>query len=177
MRCFVAIDINDSLRQKIVNLQKELAPLFIGKLVEPENLHFTLKFLGEIHDEQVNDVKIALAGIANNFEKFDIDIIGIGAFPSKGYVRVVWIGAPKLFNLQKAVCDSLESFGKEKDITPHLTIARVKNVKDKKMLAEFFRKHENINLGTLAITNIKLKKSTLVATGPIYEDVDGYDLR
>ncbi len=176
MRCFVAIDINDPLRQRLINLQKELAPLIIGNLVEPENLHFTLKFLGEINDEQVNDVIGNLSDIANNFEKFSIDLAGIGAFPSKSYIKVLWVGAPRLFNLQKAVCGSLESFGKERDITPHLTVARIKNVKDKNRLTEFFRKYENINFGTLTVSNIKLKKSELAAKGPIYEDVAAFDL-
>ena len=116
-----------------------------------------------------------LADIASNFEPFSVDLAGVGAFPSKSYVRIIWVGAPKLFNLQKAVADGLESFGKEKDITPHLTIARVKNVKDKNGLNDFFSKHENTDLGALAISDIRLKKSTLGVNGPIYEDVAVFD--
>ncbi len=170
-RCFVAVDIDDALRQRIVNLQREIEPLIIGKTVEKGNLHFTLKFLGEIDDTQIDDVKKALSDIASNFEKFNVDLISVGAFPNRNYIRVIWIGAPKLFNLQKSVADSLESFGKKRDITPHLTIARVNNVKDKNGLNDFFSKHENTAFGTLAISNIKLKKSILAPTGPVYEDV------
>lgn len=176
MRCFVAVDINDVLRQRVINLQKELMPLIVGKHVEPENLHFTLKFLGEINEKQIEDVKKALSDIANNFEKFNVDLIGVGAFPNRNYIRVIWIGAPKLFNLQKTVCDALESFGKESDVTPHLTIARVNNVKDKNGLNGFFSKHENTAVGALATSNIKLKKSILTGSVPVYEDIAVFGL-
>mgnify|MGYP001578048506 CR=1 FL=1 len=176
MRCFVAVDIDDILRQKMINLQKDVMPFIIGNPVEPENLHFTLKFLGELDDSQIGDIKKTLSDISGNFEKFDVDITGIGAFPNKNYVKVVWVGAPKLFNLQKAVADSLESFGQEHDIIPHLTLARVKNVNNKSGLLDTIEKYENMHFGTLSVTNIKLKKSELAANGPIYEDVVAYYL-
>ena len=176
-RCFIAVDIDDALRQRIVNLQREIEPLIIGKIVEPENLHFTLKFLGEISDKQIDDVKKVLSDIASNFQPFTIDLVGVGAFPNKNYVKIVWAGAPKLFNLQKPIADSLESFGKDHDVIPHLTLARVKNVKNKNDLAGFMKRHENTVFGTMAISNIKLKKSILAPTGPVYEDVAVFGLQ
>ena len=67
-------------------------------------------------------------------------------------------------------------FGQEKDIIPHLTVARVKNVKDKSRLSEFMKRHENTHFGTLAISNIKLKKSVLKPSGPVYEDIAVFNL-
>jgi 2'-5' RNA ligase len=76
-----------------------------------------------------------------------------------------------LFNLQKTIADGLESFSEERDVIPHLTLARVKNVKNKNDLSGLMKRYENTVFGTLSVSNIKLKKSTLALKGPVYEDV------
>ncbi len=93
MRCFVAVDIDENLKDKIINIQKELATLGNMKLVEKQNLHFTLKFLGEINERTIKEVMNKLESIAKQTQSFTINIQGMGAFPSLDYIRVVWIGA------------------------------------------------------------------------------------
>ncbi|MDI6720828.1 MAG: RNA 2',3'-cyclic phosphodiesterase, partial [Candidatus Aenigmarchaeota archaeon] len=106
MRCFIAVDIPDHLKLKITELQEQLVGYDI-KLAEPENLHFTLKFLGEIDDPD----KIAQRlGFLKNKNSFDIHLKGVGAFPSEKFIRVIWIGVEngeKIINLQKSIDDSL----------------------------------------------------------------------
>ena len=173
MRYFVAIDVNDQVKERIVKLQQELSALIDGPLTPPQNLHFTLKFLGELNTTQVDNVSKILSHLT--YTPLNINLTSVGTFPSSTFVRVVWVGAPELYNLQKAVCDALISFGKEESIIPHLTIARVTNVKNKENLNAFLKRHENMGFGTFTVSALKLKKSTLTAGGPIYEDVTRYD--
>ncbi|MFH0832151.1 MAG: RNA 2',3'-cyclic phosphodiesterase [Candidatus Aenigmatarchaeota archaeon] len=165
MRCFVSIDVDSRLKEAAINLQNQI-PGDV-KLVEPENLHFTLEFLGEISNASV--IEERLAKIAGEFEPFIINIRGIGVFPDMNYIRVVWLGAEELSNLQSAV--------NPKEATPHLTIARVRSVKDKEALKAFIEKHKDIDIGQMLVDKIKLKKSTLTPSGPIYEDIRVFELR
>lgn len=176
MRCFIAVDIDEPLRQKLAELQKGLAG-FDVKLVEKENLHFTLKFLGEIDEQRLEEVKSRIRQLATGFSPFEIEIKGMGAFPSLNYIRVVWIGAKELFTLQKAVADSVEDlFGKEREVTPHLTIARIRSAQDKVELKKLVEKNRDMEIGRMAVSEIKLKKSTVMRSGPVYEDVEAFKL-
>jgi|SRR3989338_2825619 len=193
MRCFIAADLDPALRQKVVELQKELVGLD-AKLAKPENLHFTLKFIGEASEGTVNKVKDLLGKLVAEWEPFEIGISSIGVFPSKKFIRVVWIGAkshspkgtePSLFNLQSAINQALaEFFKKEKpgqndakrQSTIHLTIARVRSQKYIDEIIKFAKKHENTWIGNMRIDRIKLKKSTATNKGPVYEDVEIFEL-
>lgn len=141
MRCFVAVDLNPKLTQKIEWLQKELAGLDT-KLIEPENLHFTLKFLGEVDEGIVNKVKSVLQSLAANQETFNVNIAGIGAFPSEKFIRVVWIGGPELANLQSATNQALSDLFEKEKPTPHLTIARVRSQNHLPEIIEFINRHQ-----------------------------------
>ena len=172
MRCFVAVDLPNELKTQVINIQKQLAGIGDVKLVEPENLHFTLKFLGEITEQQTEKVKAILANVSSSFTPFQINMRNLGAFPSLNYIRVLWIGAPLLYSLQKTIDDSLSNeFLKEKEITPHLTLARVKSAAGKEKLADFIKINESIEIGSMVVDKIKLKKSALTPSGPIYEDI------
>ncbi len=184
MRCFVAVDLNTELKQKVLELQKELAGLDT-KLVEPENLHFTLKFLGEVDEWIVNRVKGILKELVSGQNRFEIEITGTGVFPNEKFIRVVWVGAPKLTNLQAATDNVLaELFKKEKpkqhdakrQSVVHLTIARVRSQNHKEDIMGFVKRHERTEIGKMAVREIKLKKSTVTNKGPIYEDLEIYEL-
>lgn len=184
MRCFVAVDLDQDLRDKVVDLQKELAGLDT-KLVEPENLHFTLKFLGEVDEGVVNKIKGLLMKLAAGEEPFKIDVGGVGVFPSEKFIRVVWLGAPELTNLQVDVNESLFSLFKKE--TPkqndakrqsvvHLTLARVRSQKYEDEILEFTGRNKNIKIGRMQVKNIKLKKSNVTMNGPVYEDVEIFEM-
>lgn len=176
MRCFVAVDVEEGLKDSIINLQKQLAG-FDAKLVEKENLHFTLKFLGEVDPKRLEEAKDRIKRIAGGFGPFEIDVHGVGAFPSLNYVHVVWIGAGKLFDLQKAVDGCLaDMFGREKEITPHLTIARIRSARNKAGLKAFVEKHKEMEMGRMTVKDLRLKKSTLTRSGPVYEDIEVFRL-
>ena len=175
MRCFIAIDISEEVRKEIARIEDEIKSLEdISKLriVEPKNLHLTLKFLGEIDDKQVNKVKESLKKV--KIEKFKVKLNKLGVF-TPSYIKVVWIDiAPdkEIKELHERIDESLHKIGikKDKGFESHITLARVKYVKDKK---RFMERIKNIKPKQIEfeIKNFILKKSTLTSNGPIYEDI------
>ncbi|AEH25138.1 RNA 2',3'-cyclic phosphodiesterase [Pyrococcus yayanosii] len=182
MRAFIAIDVADNVRSAIVRAQE-----FIGtkdakiKFVEPENLHITLKFLGEITEEQAEEIKAILSRIAAKFKKHEVRVRGIGVFPNPNYVRVIWAGVEndeQIRAMAREIDEALAKLGfkRDKEFVAHVTIGRVKFVKDKLGLAEKLRALANEDFGTFRVEAIELKKSTLTPKGPIYETLARFEL-
>ncbi|MFA4647849.1 RNA 2',3'-cyclic phosphodiesterase [Pyrococcus kukulkanii] len=182
MRAFIAIDVSEEVRDAIVRAQD-----FIGtkeakiKFVERENLHITLKFLGEITQEQAEEIKKILAEIAKRHKKHEVRVKGIGVFPNPNYVRVIWAGVENDEGI-KAIAQDIErelsklGFKKDKEFVAHVTIGRVKFVKDKLGLAMKLKELANEDFGTFRVEAIELKKSTLTPKGPIYETLARFEL-
>jgi len=175
IRSFIAVDIDDPiLVDKITRIQSSIAESGTRlKLVEKENFHITLRFLGEIPQSLVDRVIDALKKIS--FNSFYIELKGVGAFPSIARPRVVWIGINKGFEELKKIHDAVEKelsrigFPKDKeDFVAHLTIARVKGTYNLSKLSAILRKLQDIEIGEFKVTSIRLKKSTLTPRGPIY---------
>jgi len=175
MRAFLGISISDELKHKILEIQKKFSDFDI-KFVEPENLHFNLKFFREISDEQVEGLKKILEEITEKFEPFEIEIKGLGVFPNKNYIRVIWMGVKEGFNamtsLAEVIQDSIESIGffREEKFVPHLTLGRVRTARNKEELKSLIEELENIEIGRMKVEEIKLFKSKLTPKGPIYEE-------
>ncbi len=172
MRTFISIEIPEDIKREILKIQKEL-PEFRGKLTETDNLHLTLKFLGEINEKKAEEVRKKLREI--KFNKFDAEIDSIGVFSEK-FVRIVWLHVSNCEELQKEIDEKLsELFEKEKRFMGHLTIARVKSVKNKK---EFLEKISQIKISEMkfVVKNFNLKKSILTEEKPFYEDIEAYNL-
>src|SRR3989338_687305 len=147
MRCFVAVDLPEDVKSGVEQLQRKLSGTGIS-LTEKENLHYTLKFLGEIDENAVRKTETVLAVIAAEFNPFRVAVKGVGAFPDLTYIRVIWIGGQELYELQKAVDEGLSgTFPRERDISPHLTIARVKFIDDKDDIARFLKENRSVEIG------------------------------
>ena len=173
MRTFIALDLPAEIIREIKKIQKEL-PEFIGKKTESENLHLALKFLGDVSEEKVEQIKECLKKI--KFQKFETEIGSIGVF-SKKVIRIVWLHLTNCDALQKEIDDSLKGlFKPEERFMSHLTISRVKNVENKK---EFLEKLKKIKIPKInfMVENFKLKSSTLKSEGPVYEDIEMYNLK
>ncbi len=171
MRTFISIDIPKEIQEKIGKIQDSL-PEFIGKKIELENLHLTLKFLGEVDKKILSKVKGKLKEI--KFRKFEVKVDSIGVF-SEEFVRIVWLRLCGIEKLQSEVDNALnELFEKEKRFMSHLTIARVKQVKNKK---NFLSELNEIKFDKLkfVVENFKLKRSVLYEKGPSYEDIFIYN--
>lgn len=146
--------------------------------MEEENLHLTLKFLGEVKEERIKEISKILRELSRRFKKFEFSLKNIGAFPDKHSPRVIWVGAEEgreeMIELQKEIEEELVSLGFKKEARgfhPHLTIARVKRKADFKELFRVAYKSR-----VFLIEGLVLFKSTLTPKGPIYEKVEKFPL-
>jgi 2'-5' RNA ligase len=172
IRTFISIDMSENIQKEIEKIQNIL-PGFEGKKTEPENLHLTLKFLGEIDSEKLEKVKEKLKEI--NFKKFETRVSEIGVF-SPEYIRIVWLKLENCSRLQNIIDKKLsELFEPERRFMSHLTIARVKFLKNKNY---FLGELKKVKLPKMKfkVDKFRLKKSTLTEEGPIHETLEEYAL-
>jgi 2'-5' RNA ligase len=173
VRTFIAVDIPDSLRKKMVNVQRELRG-FDVRLVDLSQAHVTMKFLGEVSEEEIKPIEDALENM--EFDSFPAKICNLGVFPNLNRIRIVWIGAEgDFYGLYEKIESSLSpfEFKKEKNFSSHITIGRVKKISNanRLRLAERIKEMSDVSIGEMNVDRIKLKKSTLTPNGPIYEDL------
>jgi len=177
MRTFIAIDIDEHILNQIRTIQQKLRteaalPKGTVKWVNPANMHLTLKFLGEVGDNLISDVCRIVSETAANYPAFDIEVNGLGSFGSSA--RVIWVGTRKneqLSSLQKELNSRLSEAGWESDrkgFVGHLTLCRVKNPKSGKRLRELINNYADHNFGLSGVDSIRVYKSELTNTGPIY---------
>ncbi len=178
IRAFVAVDIDEGgIVDKIVNIQRALAAVGADvKFVEPNNLHITLRFMGEVPPRNLELAKRALSEI--KYQRFRVRLSGLGAFPSTSSPRVLWVGisegAEQLRELRDMVERAVSRYAthrEEREFSPHLTIGRVKGPGGRDRLVDVLRQMASIELGVQPIDSVKLKRSTLTPRGPIYEDL------
>lgn len=170
MRLFVAVDIPTNTEiEGVMSYVKKAGKV---KAVEKENLHITLKFLGEVSDDKLSDIKNCIESSCKNFKKFSIKLKGLGAFPSLSKPRVIWIGVDEGKDILSEIMRRLDEcfhqmgFKKEKSYVPHITIARVKG-----FIKLDPRPYLKKDFGSVIVEEIKLKKSQLTPKGPIYDDI------
>ncbi len=182
IRAFIAADIDEpDIVDKIRVVKKSLTgDNFKIKFVEDENLHLTLKFLGEVDERLIPQIEEKMLNIKAS--SFTITLKNIGVF-TPSYPRVLWIGvergASNLAELASNINVNLSGLGfreEKKDFTPHLTIGRVKYVKNKSQLIEKIQALKDLDFGSMTIKCFKLKKSTLTPNGPIYETIKEFRL-
>jgi 2'-5' RNA ligase len=172
IRVFIGFFLPDEIKKEVLEIQGKI-PLFKGKLIEEDNLHLTLKFLGEISEGELNKIKTILKRV--QFRKIECSIDSLGFF-SENFVRIIWIYLKNSEDLQKEVDESLKDlFKTESRFMSHLTIARIKSIKDKK---EFLDKLKEITFDKINffVKEICLIKSELKKEGPEYEILEKYEL-
>jgi RNA 2',3'-cyclic 3'-phosphodiesterase len=182
LRAFVALEIQDNVVDTLVGFQKELAATGADiKLVERENLHLNLKFLGEISEAQEGEVVSRLRGLS--LKGAQVTIRGAGAFPGPSRPRVVWAGlAPNdeglVATIAQQVIGVLDGIG-ERDDRPfraHITLGRIRSPRNTRELAEFLRVNSEREFGFTILSEVKFKSSLLTPSGPIYKDLGVYHL-
>jgi len=168
MRLFLAVDIPKDIKEEIYKFQKQFKLKGI-KLVEKENLHITVKFLGDVDEEtfkKILDMDLSIPPLK-------IKLKNLGVFPNPNYIRVIWIGVENkdLVRIFKDIDEKLATLGfkREKDYVPHLTIGRVKFIDDKRLLKDRVEKWKDIDFGEFEVSKITLYESTLTPSGPIYK--------
>jgi 2'-5' RNA ligase len=175
IRAFLSIDIEDPhLLSRIAHIQGKIdQDAAKMKLVEQENIHFTWRFFGDTPPEKINQIRNELEGL--EFSPFSIEIRGVSAFPDIRRPRVIWIGvthnASIMVDLKRRTDDLLGNLGYpiEKKFTPHATIARVREVRDRNSMMRNLESLAEETVGTMSVDAIRMTKSTLTSSGPIYE--------
>ena len=182
VRSFLAIELKEDLVPKILDVQKEFKKINANiKYVPSENMHFTLKFFGNIDEDMIEDISNSVEKVIKDYSSFDLNIKVCGCFPNKNVIKVLWLGLDEgspIKDLQKNLDVEFKKLGfkKERNFISHLTIGRVKSPKNKKQIRETIERLENIEIGQMTVSRICLKKSTLTPQGPIYEDIKVFEL-
>ncbi len=170
-------------RENLMRVEEDLRQTRADvKLVERENLHFTVKFLGDIPESMVEEVDRRIRPLA--LRRMEVGVRGLGAFPDLRRPRVVWAGVapqdvPSLSSSGQQVIDALEGIGESDDrgFHPHITVARVRSPRNLETLASVIRECSAKEFGRSTISALKLKSSDLTPSGPIYRDVKEYSLQ
>lgn len=177
MRLFIAIEVPEEVKGDIIRIQEKV-DLNIAKikLVGKDQIHLTLKFLGEVADDKLGVIKGKLRQI--KFSPFKAKLTALGVFPNENYIKVIWVGFKDhehINNLQKQIDSALSDlFSIDKRFHPHLTLGRVRFVKEKEKLVENI-KGINVEEKEFEIKSFKLIKSTLTKQGPVYETLESFE--
>ncbi len=181
MRAFIAIPCPGSLKEKIIRIQNGVRGMGKIAIVKPENIHLTLKFLGEIDKSQIPKIKEKLEFLSD-FQNFEISLMGAGVFPTPDYVRVIWIGvdwgSDKIIEIHSKINKELKKLGfkPDKNFHPHLTIARVKFPADKEGIKRLVQRNSDLNLGIFRADRIELIESRLSPQDPKYSVIHKIEL-
>jgi len=182
IRLFVAMLLPDDLKKKLAILISDLRPLAGGiKWVEPENLHLTLKFIGERPETDVDSITRAVGLALASRKKFEVQIKGCGGFPNLRNPKVIWVGmenAGPTIEMAAQIDGKLQPLGiapETRPFSPHLTIGRVKMKTNLTPLSIQMGK-TNFDAGILNVDRVGLVKSTLTPHGPIYENLKIFKL-
>jgi len=178
VRSFIAVDVTDgAILQKIVSSQNELMQTGADlKNVEQENIHATVRFLGETSLPLLDQVKNELDQIA--YDRFDMELKHMGAFPNPRRPNVVWVGIEKgrdeldrIFSQLEPRLRGLGFRGENRGFSAHITIARVKSGRNKDALYSAITALSDREFGSMTVDSIRLKKSVLTPKGPIYSTI------
>lgn len=168
MRLFIAFDVSDEVKNYCRQIQKIL-PDSNSKLVE--DFHLTLRFLGE-YDE--NETKELISNFSKiKFKKFVAKTNSLGVFPNENFIKVIWLGLEpkdKIKKLKEQIEKALK-LTKDKRFHPHITLARIKFIKNKR---EYMQRLKSIDTKELKfdVKSIKLYKSTLTPKGSVHEVIE-----
>jgi 2'-5' RNA ligase len=180
LRAFIAVEIPHEIRQAIHEqatgvLKRTLGPLI--RWVPPENMHLTLKFLGDVSPASMELLKQMLRTEADKAHAFDIHIGGLGSFPSLRRARVIYIGIQAPAGLDalnrgiESACVRLGYQAEERSFSPHLTLGRVRQdvtASDQQSIRSALEGLRIDSLGTARVDSVHLFKSDLKPSGSVY---------
>jgi RNA 2',3'-cyclic 3'-phosphodiesterase len=177
IRTFIAIDVDKPVHNRLIELQETLANSGTDvKWVEPDNLHLTLLFLGEVEDKQLHQVCRAIADVSSKHSPFTLSLEKVGCFPNLRRPRILWAGVGEGLQEVVKLHDDLEEplldMGcyrrEERDYTPHLTLGRLKGDNVTAKLNELIAKNQGWTGGQSTIREVLVMSSTLRGDGPEY---------
>lgn len=172
LRCFISLELPEELKKNIYGYIEKLKSAGADvKWIPPENLHLTLKFLGDTTEERLKSINERLISIAKAHDRFYLQISGAGVFPNIKYPRVVWLGvhdSNEIAKLRRDIEESMAGLGFKRDdkqFTPHLTIGRVRSLRNKDALIKGLATLKEVDFGKIKVNNITMMKSELKPGG------------
>ena len=180
MRAFIAIELSPDLRKRLASLEEQLKSSGGDvKWVKPENIHLTLKFLGEIDEKQLGEAAKIIQNTADKNKRFFIRLASPDAFPNINSPRIIWIRVDKGDSETKQIAKILEEktakvgiLHESRPFSTHITLGRVRSGLNREKLVKNLENLASKPLEDSAeflVTKITLFKSTLTLGGPIYE--------
>ncbi|HDN80761.1 MAG TPA: RNA 2',3'-cyclic phosphodiesterase [Chloroflexi bacterium] len=189
IRSFVAVELDPHTLKQLAALQEQLKaqiPSGLVRWVNPQGIHLTLKFLGEVKAPKLEAVKGALEKVCSRYQPFTFSYGGLGCFPSTNRPNVIWVGVEEpsgtLLALQKEVEDALARLGfkpENKAFSPHLTLGRVgRRVSgaERRKLGERIRSFEAGTMGQVKVEMVSLMRSDLKPSGAVYTRLASFPL-
>ena len=184
MRLFIAIELPPEIKQGIMKVQEQLRTAGANAgWTRPEGIHLTLKFLGEVEESRVDEIRNALASAVGAKDKLRLSIAGSGAFPNAKNPRVLWLGVAgdieKLSAVQVSVENAMTGLGferEERKFSPHLTLARIKFPKPRDNWQQKIESIRDVKLGEFEADRVSLMKSELKREGAVYTEVGRIEL-
>jgi 2'-5' RNA ligase len=182
MRLFIAIEIPEDIRNEVVAVEEKLGSFYRAKWVEKDNIHLTLKFLGDVEEKGLKDIKNIVSEISKKNSGFDLNLENIGGFPNLKRPRVLWIGVGQGKENTVSLIEQLEKeFARlgiqpeKRKKTPHITIGRVKGLIERGGEKE----REDVNKLTyksrvFRVDTVSIIKSVLTPRGAIYTVLERY---
>ena len=186
-RTFIAIPVPESVGERLARLQAELSPEVPGcRWTASSPFHITLAFLGDVRNRDLNDLCLAVAAAAEPFPQFELEVTGLGAFPSQRKPRVVWAGATApdlalLNDLRAGVVQAAARAGYRSDdprFHPHFTLGRIKSDRGAGCdLTELLQRHQGWSAGSFPVVEVVTFASTLGPRGAAYAPLGRARLR
>ena len=185
MRTFLAFKISEEIRKHLEHLVAELSALDDSiTWVKPQNMHVTIKFMGDVEESHISDIIEKVAPIVTRTPAFSLHCLGIGIFPNWKYPKVIWAGlsgevdAPiALHNEIEAALADMGLKKDEREFRLHLTIGRTKGIRSGSSVAKRVEALEVIDFGSFNVSELTLFKSELGADGPLYTPVKKFELK
>jgi len=176
IRSFIAIVLPEEVKKALAGLVQELKPIFPKiSWVKPENMHLTLKFLGNIQEQQIGQIKQVMSKSCTGISPFSLQGHALGVFPTVNRARVIWSGLSGDITWLEKLYLNLEAglaqigFSKEKrPFHPHLTLGRIKIGAKPKLILEALHQHQTFSTPSFTVKEIVLFKSELNPKGAKY---------
>ncbi len=180
IRAFIAIELSSDMKHSLAQLIERLksADLRGIRWVNPESIHLTLKFLGDIPQSQVDEIVAVITSCANQSHPFALSLGELGSFPKLDAPRVLLVGLngdiDELTPLQQGIEDGLQNLGFQREkrpFSPHLTLARMRDratLRDRKQVGLAFAEAQGPEEASMEVRSLSLMKSTLTPSGAVY---------
>jgi 2'-5' RNA ligase len=185
IRSFIAIELSPPIRHHIEKIQNELKKATTDvRWVRSEGIHLTLKFLGAIDEERIDEVGDSIEESLADATMFTVTVGSLGAFPNKKNPKVIWLGiedeSGTLQKVQQTIETGLTSLGftaEKRTFSPHLTLGRLKSPKGKRTVSQRLENMGECECGTFDVKEIFLFKSDLKPSGAVYTKLKSFALR